>query len=105
MNQLEKIIDLEMLCLKMNNVLYDPQQFSAGQVVVFVPQRVAGVHHLEVRDEVRAVEAPVPDVAGERGDPRAAHEAADEADRAVALASGPIGERDAGQHDRTEDVG
>ena len=30
MTQLEKIIDLEMLCLKMNNVLYDPQQFSGA---------------------------------------------------------------------------
>jgi transcription initiation factor TFIID TATA-box-binding protein len=30
MTQLGKCVDLEMLCLKMNNVLYDPQQFSAA---------------------------------------------------------------------------
>ena len=71
-------------------------------VVDLFPIGVVGVHRLEIRDEIGAVEDPVAEVAGQRGQPGSAQQPAQIAHRVLAVHAGPIGERRSGQHDRAD---
>ena len=69
-------------------------------------QRVlAGFCVLEVLHQRRAVEDAGAEIAGERGQPRAAEQAAGIAHRVLAADAGPVGERRAGDDDRAEELG
>ena len=75
------------------------------EVVLLAPERVGGVHALEVLDQPGAVEDAVAEVARERGEPAPAEQPARVAHRVHAAHAGPVGERRAGDDDRAEDLG
>ena len=75
------------------------------EVVRLLPQRVGRVQALEVGHQVHAVEATVAEIAGQRGQPRAAQHAARIPHRVLSPGSGPVGQRRAGQQDRPHQVG
>ena len=79
------------------------------QVVVLVPERVGRIEVLEVLHQPGAVELAGAEVGRERGEPRAAEQAAGVAHRVVAVAvapgAAPVRHRRADDHDRAGVVG
>ena len=63
------------------------------------------MHRLEVRDQAGAVEDAAAEVAGERGQPGAAEQAAEVAHRALAADARPVGQRRPRQQDRARQIG
>ena len=75
------------------------------EVVVLGPPGVGRVLVFEVLHQVPAVELAIAQVAGQRGDPAAAAEAAGVAHRVLPLDAGPVGQRRARNDDGAEQVG
>ena len=75
------------------------------EVVVLGPQGVGRIQVLEILDQHAAIELAVAEVAGERGHPAAAGQAAGVAHRVLAFHAGPVGQRRAGHDDRAEQFG
>ena len=75
------------------------------EVVLLGPEGVGRVLRLEVLHQRGAVEDAGAEVAGERGHPAAAHQAAGVAHRVLAADARPVGERRAGDDDRAEELG
>src|SRR4051812_8512423 len=73
-------------------------------MVDLLPISVVGVHRLEIGDEVGAVERPVSEIAGQRGQPGAAEQPAEIAHRVLAVYASPVGQRRTGEHDRAGQV-
>src|SRR4249919_957212 len=65
-------------------------------VVLLGPERVRGIHVLEVLDEPRPVELAAAEVAGERGQPASTEQAARITHRVLAADTRPVGQRRAG---------
>ena len=63
------------------------------------------MQRLEIRDQMRAVENAVPEIAGQRREPSPAEQAAQIAHRVLAAHSGPVGKRHPGEHDRPRQIG
>ena len=74
-------------------------------VIGLFPQRIRGVVRFEVRDQPRAVELAVADIAGQRGQPAAAQQPAQIAHRVLAVHARPIGQWRPGQNDGAGQVG
>ena len=74
------------------------------QIVRLAPERVGRVQALEVLHQIGAVERAVAEVAHQRGEPRAAEQAARVAHRVAALEARPIGERRARDRDDPDGV-
>src|ERR1700759_797365 len=62
------------------------------------------MQRFEVRNQMRAVEYAVADIAGERGEPSAPEHAPGITHRVLAPHPGPIRQRGAGEHDRSRHV-
>ena len=75
------------------------------EIVLLGPIGVGRVEVLEIADEPRAVELAGAEIAHQRGEPGAAEQAAGIAHGIFAVHAGPIGERRAGNDDRTEQLG
>ena len=75
------------------------------EVVLLGPERVGRVLALEVLHQPGAVEDAGAEVAGQRGQPAAAEQAAGIAHRVLAPDARPVGERRAGDDDRAEELG
>ena len=75
------------------------------EIVLLAPQRVRGIQVLEILHQPGAVELAVAEIAGERGEPAAAEQAAAVAHRILAVHAGPIGQRRSGDDDRAEQFG
>ena len=73
-------------------------------VVLLGPERVRGIHVLEVLDQPRAVELAAAEIAGERGQPASTQQAARIAHRIFAADARPIGQRRAGDDQRAEQL-
>ena len=73
-------------------------------VVLLGPEGVRRVLVLEVLHQPGAVEDAAAEVAGQRGQPRAAEQAARVAHRVLAAHAGPVGERRARDDDRAEEL-
>ena len=75
------------------------------QVVLLGPQGVGGILVLEILHQKSAVELAMAEIAGERGEPAAAEQAARVAHRVFAVHAAPIGQRRPGDDDRAEQLG
>ena len=71
-------------------------------VVLLGPQRVRGILVLEILHQPGAVELAAAEIAGQRGQPASAEQAARIAHRIFAVDARPIGQRRAGDDDRAE---
>ncbi len=74
-------------------------------VVVLRPEGIRRVHLLEVGHQVRAVEDAIAQVAFQRGQPGAAEDAAQVAQRRASPYAGPVRQRRSGQHQRPRQFG
>ena len=74
------------------------------QVVLFGPQGVCGILVLEILHQPSAVEFAVAEIAGERGEPAAAEQAARVAHRVLAVYAAPIRQRRPRDDDRAEQL-
>ena len=75
------------------------------EIVLLGPERVGRILVLEILHQPGAVELAVAEIAGERGQPAAAEQAAAVAHRILAAHAGPVGQRRAGDDDRAEQLG
>ena len=75
------------------------------EIVLLGPQRVCGILIFEILHQPGAVEFTVAQIAGERGQPAAAEQAAGIAHGILAVHALPIGQRRAGDDDRAEQIG
>ena len=75
------------------------------EIVLLAPERVGRILVLEILHQPGAVELAVAEIAGERGQPAAAEQAAAVAHRILAVHAGPVGQRRAGDDDRAEQLG
>ena len=73
-------------------------------VVLLGPERVRRIHVLEILDKPRAIELAAAKIAGERGQPASAQQAARIAHRIFAADASPVGQRRAGDDDRAEQL-
>ena len=75
------------------------------EIVLLGPVGVGGVEVLEIADEPGAVELAGAEIAHQRREPSASKQAAGIAHGIFAVHAGPIGERRAGNDDRTKKLG
>ena len=74
------------------------------EVVLLGPQRVGGILVLEILHQPGAVELAAAEIAGQRGQPASAQQAAGVAHRIFAAHARPVGQRRAGNDDRAEQL-